>query len=273
MGRYWFDGWHGAYGVLMKIDFEDYLTMLGLLRDHRKIALQVSGGRDSLAVFYLLREHELLDRVTVYWVNTGDALPETLMLMHTIRNLSPHFIEIDGKQPDVIARFGMPTDLLPRSCTPLGVASGQSDTLMQDSYSCCARVVMEPMHRRMIEDGVTLIIRGQRKTDSHKAPLQSGDVELGIQYLFPVEEWTDKEVDTYLQKQGAPIHPCYAHMDSMPDCKNCSGWWNEKRAAYLAAHHPEAHQLYQSRLDLIRSLADPQIHSFNTELYGGTKNE
>lgn len=247
--------------------------MFGLLRDHKKIALQVSGGRDSLACFYLLLEHGLLDRVTVYWLNTGDALPETITLMSEIRSLSPNFVEIDGKQPEIIARFGMPTDLLPRSCTPIGVATGQSNVLMQDSYSCCARVVMQPMHERMLSDGVTLIIRGQRKSDDHKAPLQSGDTELGIQYLFPIESWSDDQVNMYLQEQGAPVHPCYAFMDSMPDCKNCSGWWSEKRAAYLQAHHPEAHALYQSRLDLIRSLSDPQIYSFNAELIRGDHHE
>lgn len=273
MEWYWFYGWHGANGILMKADFEDYLTMLGLLRDHKKVALQVSGGRDSLAVFYLLREHKLLDRVTVYWLNTDDAFPETITIMNTIRNLAPDFVEIHGKQPEIIARFGMPTDLLPRSCTPIGVATGQSDVLMQDSYSCCARVVMQPMHERMINDGVTLIIRGQRNSDSHKAPLHSGDVELGIQYLFPIETWTDEEVDAYLQKQGAPIHPCYEYMSSMPDCKNCSGWWNENRAAYLQAHHSDLNKVYQSRLDLIRSLSDPQIYSFNAELFGGQNDE
>lgn len=247
----------------MNLDLENYLN------EHTHIGLQVSGGRDSLAVFYLMREHGLLDRVTVYWVNTGAAFPETIEIMAKIRELSPNFVEIDGKQPEVIANWGIPTDLLPRSCTPIGVASGQSDVRMQDSYSCCARVIMEPMHRRMIEDGVTCIIRGQRNSDSHKAPLRSGNIELGIQYLFPIEDWSDDEVSAYLVEQGAPIHPCYAYMDSTPDCMTCSGWWNEKRAAYLQACHPEAHTVYQERLDIIREKSHPQIFAFNSELRGG----
>lgn len=189
----------------MKIDPENYSELVSLLKQHEKIGLQVSGGRDSIATFYLMREHGVLDRMTVYWVNTGDALPETLEIMAIIRHLSPSFVEIQGNQPEVIARFGIPSDIVPRSSTPIGIATSQSDVLMQDSYSCCARVVMEPMHRRVIEDGVTLIIRGQRNSDDHRAPLKSQDTELGIQYLFPIEDWSDDDVDAYLRDQGAPI--------------------------------------------------------------------
>lgn len=250
----------------MKIDSGNYIEVLNLLKKHQYIALQVSGGRDSLAMFYLMREHDLLNRVTVYWLNTGDAFAETLQTMAIIKHLSPCFVEIDGKQPEVVALHGIPTDILPRSCTPIGIASGQSNTLMQDSYSCCARVIMEPMHRRMLCDDVTLIIRGQRKSDTHKAPLSSGDSELGITYFFPIENWTDSDVDAYLVKHGAPKHSCYEYMSSMPDCKSCTGWWDEKRSAYLKACHPKEHEHYQQKLDVIRENAHKQIFAFNLEL-------
>ena len=244
------------------------MSIKEILDNHQNIALQVSGGRDSLATFALLKELGFLNKVTVYWLNTGDAVPETIEIIDLVREQSPNFVEIQGNQPEIIARFGIPTDLLPRSCTPIGLATGQSDILMQDSYSCCARVIMEPMHRRMLEDGVTCIIRGQRKSDDHKAPFQSGYVEHGIQYVFPIEDWIDEEVDHYVKEHGFPVHPCYAYMDSTPDCLTCSGWWNERRASYLQAHHPEAHKVYQERLDLIRSKSDPQIFAFNSELRG-----
>ena len=246
------------------------MSIKEIFAQHEKIALQVSGGRDSLATFALIRELGLLNATTVYWLNTGDAAPETLEIIDFVREQSPKFVEIKGNQPEIIARFGIPTDLLPRSCTPIGIVTGQSDILMQDSYSCCARVIMEPMHRRMIEDGITCIVRGQRKSDGHKAPFESGYVENGIQYVFPIEDWIDEEVDHYTKSQGMPLHPCYEFMSNTPDCLTCSGWWNENRAAYLQARHPKAHKIYQERLDLIRSKSDPQIFAFNSELRGGS---
>ena len=237
------------------------------VKAHQRIALQLSGGRDSLAVWAVLDQLGLLDAVTVYWVNTGDAFPETLAIIDAIRAKTPHFIEIDGYQPEVVAAFGMPTDLLGRNCTPIGLMCGQGTVRMQDSYSCCGRVIMGPMHERMLEDGITLIIRGLRYDDVHKAPLKSGDTEHGIQYLFPIEDWTDATVDACLAEAGIPRHPCYDFMTSTPDCMSCSGWWEEGRAPFLRAHHPEAFAQYQRRLELIRASTERLIQTFNLE-YG-----
>ena len=72
--------------------------LIKALGGHERIALQVSGGRDSLACFYLLKDAGLLDKVTVYWVNTGDAFPETIEIMDLVRDMTPHFVEISGNQ-------------------------------------------------------------------------------------------------------------------------------------------------------------------------------
>lgn len=248
----------------------DIKTTIGA---HERVALQVSMGRDSLACLYLLRDAGLLDRVTVYWVNTGDAFPETLEIAAQVREMVPHFEEIDGRQPEVVETFGIPTDILSRSCTPIGLMCGQSDVKMQDTYSCCGRVIMGPMHERMIADGITLIIRGQRADDSHKAPLASGDWELGMQYLFPIEEWSDSDVDEYLTKVGAPRHACYDYgMTSSPDCMSCSGWWSDGRSRFLKERHPDAYEKYMNRLELIRASNENLIQLFNVE-YGGTDGE
>ncbi|NTE96676.1 phosphoadenosine phosphosulfate reductase family protein [Agrobacterium tumefaciens] len=240
--------------------------MLAALSRHERIALQVSGGRDSIACLFLLREH--LERVTVYWVNTGDAFPETLEVIRQVRELAPHFIEVQGRQPEVIAQFGMPTDLLPQSCTPIGVAAGKSAVLMQDTMSCCARVMMVPMQQQMVADGITLIIRGQKACDTNRAPFSSGYVENGIEYLFPIEGWSVAEVDAYLADVGAPVSPVYEQLHSMPDCMTCSGWWSDKRAQYLAQHHPEKSAEYQRRLGVICTETAAHINQFNHEFFG-----
>lgn len=237
-----------------------------VLSRHERIALQLSGGRDSLACLYLVRPY--LDRITVYWVNTGAAYPEMLEVIGKVREFIPNFVEIDGDQPGVIARHGIPTDILPRSATPIGLASTESTVLMQDSYSCCARVVMMPMHTRVIADGCTLIIRGQRDSDSHKAPLKSGTVEHGIEYLFPIESWSNDEVDAYLESQGVERLRFYETMGGAADCMTCSGWWSENHGQYLRTYHPESYVEYQRRLGLIADQAREHIALFNIEFQG-----
>jgi phosphoadenosine phosphosulfate reductase len=243
--------------------------MIDTLNKHERIALQFSGGRDSLACLYLLRD--FLDRITVYWLNTGDAFPETLQMMEQLKPMIPHFVEIDGNRAAVVAEHGLPTDILPRSSTPIGLASRQSRVRMQDSYSCCLRTVMLPMHARMIEDGITLVIRGQRADDSHRAPINSGDVDAGIEYLFPIERWSADDVDRYLVSAGAPIPRFYDCMDTTPPCLHCTGWWGEGRGKYLRKYHPEAFASYQQALNIIATETAPHIAHFNTEIAEGNE--
>lgn len=237
--------------------------MENILDRHSNVALEFSGGRDSLACLYLLRP--FLHRMTVYWVNTGAAFPETLSVIAAVRDFVPHFVEIAGNQPAVIEQFGIPTDVLPRSSTIIGLAAAQSSVRMQDSYSCCSRVIMVPLHQRVLGDGCTLIIRGQKLSDDHRAPITSGYVENGIEYLFPIERWSDADVDQYLADVGAPALPYYETMKGAPDCITCSGWWSENHGQYLRQHHPDAFVEYQRRLQIIAAEVRPHVLRFYRE--------
>ncbi len=236
-----------------------------VLARHDHIALQVSGGRDSLACLYLLRPY--WHRLTVYWCNTGAPFPETVEIMNQVREMVPRFMEIEGDQPAVVAGFGLPSDIVPASHTPIGLIGGDSaGPLIQDRYSCCANVIMLPLHRKMQEDGITLVIRGQKKADRLKSPLASGQTDLGIEYLFPIEDWTSEQVMTYLQSQGAPIPRFYEVMDSAPDCMTCSAYWETGAAAYLKRYHHEHYIEVQRRLDFINAAIAPSIVNFNKEV-------
>ena len=241
---------------------DDFSTALAR---HEKIALQVSGGRDSIACLYLMRPW--LDKITVYWCNTGAAFPETLGIIEQIRGLAPNFVEIDGGQPRVIEQFGIPSDIVPANSTPIGIlGAGRPAQMIQDRYSCCARSIMLPLHERMVSDGVTLVIRGQKDADHLKAPLRSGAVDLGIEYLFPIQGWSADQVQTYLKEQGAPRARFYEVMDSTPDCMTCSAWWENGAAKYLKRYHHPAYVEVQRRLDIINEAVADSIANFNKEV-------
>lgn len=235
-----------------------------IIAKHERIALQLSGGRDSIACLYLMRPY--WDKLTVYWLDTGAAYPETIAMMQQIREMVPNFAVIQGNQPNVIKEFGIPTDILPVSATPMAITGSGKGELMQDRYSCCVRSIMLPMHQRMIDDGITLIIRGQKNADRFKSTVRSGDVLDNIEFLFPIEDWDTRKVMRYLSDEGAPIPRFYEVLNTMPDCMNCSAWWEEGASKYLRRYHYQQYLENQSRLDTINQAISEHIAAFNKEV-------
>lgn len=239
--------------------------MQTIFDQHERIALQVSGGKDSLACLFLMEPY--WHQMTVYWVNTGDAFPETENIMAYVKSMVPNFVEINGLQPQVIKLFGIPSDVVPASNTEFGVMVGDPAPLIQDRYSCCQRVMMQPMARRMIADDVTLVIRGQKNSDHLKAAVKSGTVENGITYIFPIEDWTDQQVADYLDLTvGIPLPRFYETMTSAPDCRTCSAYWDTNSAQYLKRYHPEQYEEVQRRLGIIGSAVEKHMMNFYNEV-------
>lgn len=240
------------------------MTIEAALQKHERIALQLSGGKDSLACLYLMRP--FLDRITVYWLNTGRAFPETVQTIEAVREFIPHFIEIKSDVDQVHRQMGIPSDIVPTGGTGFGRMVGHDAPLIQDRYSCCFQTIMQPMHNRMIEDGITLIVRGQRNDDAQRPPIKSGFVESGIEYLFPIETWTAKQVMEFLELKGAPIPRFYEMLDEAPDCMTCSAWWEKGAAKYLKRYHHPAYLDLQGRLDAINRAVSEHIIHFNKEV-------
>jgi 3'-phosphoadenosine 5'-phosphosulfate sulfotransferase (PAPS reductase)/FAD synthetase len=191
-------------------------------------ALEFSGGKDSLACLYLYRDAGKLEETVVLWVNTGDAYPETIAQMQRVREWVPHFHEVKSDQPSVIAEFGFPSDVVPGLNTRLGQAcTGESGVRIQSFMDCCARSVWLPMHEAVKALGVTRVVRGQRNDERRRAPIKSGHVEDGIEYLFPIEDWTEQQVYEYLQSVDADLPAYYREERTSRDCMHCTAYLDE----------------------------------------------
>jgi phosphoadenosine phosphosulfate reductase len=224
-----------------------------MLGDHKIVVLHFSGGKDSLATLYLMRPH--WDDITVMWCNTGDAFPETRLQMDAIKQMVPHFIEVKSDQPAQTARNGYPSDALSAWDAPLGVAFFEGRPYRaQSPLGCCMENIWNPTLRATRMLGATLVIRGQRNSEALKSNIRSGHVEDGVEYLFPIEDWTEEQVRTYLQEQSVPLPPHYTYTNSSLDCQHCTGYLFEPAAAgrfvYLRNKHPELHK------DVVRRVRD-----------------
>jgi phosphoadenosine phosphosulfate reductase len=246
------------------------------LARHERIAFQFSGGKDSTAALLLLRPH--WDRMTVYWLDSGDAFPETRRVIEAVRGLGvPWFSRIDGRVREVIERFGPPSDLVPfghsEAAHDMMVATGPR---LQDRSLCCLRSKMLPMHQAMVDDRITLLIRGQKNADRFKGPHRSGDVVDGIELLYPIENWSDGRVLDYLRAEMPDVLPLYQWLDKSGDCMSCSAWLGDRRGEYLAQRHPVAFAEYRRRLDLIAGACAPvvgRIYQSVTVAHGDTNQE
>jgi 3'-phosphoadenosine 5'-phosphosulfate sulfotransferase (PAPS reductase)/FAD synthetase len=232
--------------------------------NHKKTALQFSGGKDSLALVYLLRPH--WDQITLYHVDTGDLLPEVLEIVAQIEAMVPSFVRIKTDSHEWRERWGYPSDLVPASCSPLGVKIGMSDRRLVDRFDCCAFNIMVPMHERALQDGCTLVIRGTKRADMKRLPAENGPTGLGYDLWLPLLDWSHEDVFTYLRSVGAPICRVYEHRVNAPECATCPAWWNEGRAAYLKKYHPELFVLYAERLRLVAKEVIPVWETLAAEM-------
>jgi len=246
---------------------------LAIVAKHEKPVLQFSGGKDSLACLWLLKDH--WPRITVVWVNTQDAFPETLALMDRVRALVPNFVEVKSDQPAHIEYWGYPTDVLPiRSQRNIqNIMWPHPRQPLQSFWACCFENLMTPAVRAMKELGATLVIRGMRRDEMQTTPMRSGDIVEGVQYLFPILEWSSEDVHAYLADKpiGLPEH--YAYVDTSLDCRMCTAhlFENEGKRVYMAERHPEAHAEVSRRLEVIAAAIDEDVAHLNAARAAGAQ--
>jgi 3'-phosphoadenosine 5'-phosphosulfate sulfotransferase (PAPS reductase)/FAD synthetase len=231
---------------------------------HEKIALQFSGGKDSLVVLHMLREY--WGRLTVYYCDSGNSFPETRELIDVVRSLVPNFVIIRGIQPEIVSKFGFPSDIVPFNSTVFGRnQAGDTGFPMIDRYTCCSSSIMVPLHAKMVDDGVTLIIRGQRNDDAQKSPMRSGMSLEGFEVLFPIQDWTEEQVFDYLKANSIPIPRFYTSgTSSAHDCMNCTAWLEHGQAGYLKQYYPEEYKTQQERYKMMLKSASPVLARLNS---------
>lgn len=234
------------------------------LSAYRNVALQFSGGKDSLACLYLLREQ--LDDITVYWLDTGDTCPETVAVLDQVRSWVPNFVAVRTDSKNWRAANGYPSDLVPAKAHTLGVAYGMNDFRLVGRFDCCYANLMLPMHERMVEDGVDCVIRGTKLCDTGRVPAEGNVGSYTV--ILPIRDWSHQQVFDYLESVGAPYNEVYDHFVgiSAPECLTCTAWWDDNKGEYLKARHPEQYVAYRKDLKIISIALQSHLADLAKEL-------
>jgi 3'-phosphoadenosine 5'-phosphosulfate sulfotransferase (PAPS reductase)/FAD synthetase len=230
--------------------------MRELLEAHEKVVLQFSGGKDSLACLLLTKPW--WEKIMVMWTNTGDAFPETIEQMATIKAMVPHFLEVNTDQPKQVYENGWPSDVVSVKATQFGrilVASGENAPVIQGYPICCNANIWQPMFEATLRLGATLVLRGTRKDDVRRATKSQTEVIAGVTFHHPIWDWPVANVFSYVEKQGLlPRH--YGETETSLDCMHCTAYLDENalKMRYLERAYPDVSEEVQRRLRAIRDI-------------------
>lgn len=225
--------------------------------------LQFSGGKDSLACLYLFRNE--WDTIKVVWVNSGAAYPEMIEYMEKWKKILPHFIEVKSDQPNQIKNNGYPTDINIINDTVFGrqFTDGKGP-LVQSYLNCCSANIWLPMMHAIQELGATEIIRGQRKDDNRQAKIQDGAIINGVKFTFPIFEWSESDVFSYLNEVNADMPEAYSKGEKTGrDCWDCTAYLDEN-AVRIKNLPDEKRKIVLSRLGEIKKtiLENPLVRDY-----------
>ncbi len=229
---------------------------------HKKAALMFSGGKDSLMTLILLKD--FWDQMTVIWVNTGNVFPENEKIVRRWAAKVPHFLEVKTDVNKYKQEFGLPTDLLVTKNTHLAEAVlEKTEQTLISGFDCCANNLWFPAMQAIKDIGATLVIRGQRNDEAAKSQIRSGHIQDGIEYFFPIEEWTQERVLNELRRYGVRIPKFFHFAESSLDCMNCTAFLSgiADRRKWMEKYHPKEHQENQRNLETIYRIADAELTS------------
>ena len=219
---------------------------------HYKYAINFSGGRDSLALLSYMTP--LKDQSIVVWVDAGGTLPEVEnLILSSVKGWN--FVRIVTNSWQWIELNGLPSEIVPIWFNADGAVISGNKKEISSCLTCCYENIMKPLHEISKQLGVSHIVRGQRRSDKLKSPIESGFIDSGITYLFPLQDWTDEQVNDYLKYNNVDLPEWYKYGNKGFDCWHCTGYKSESDGLhkYLAKHHAEKYSFVENGLNRIRN--------------------
>lgn len=187
---------------------------IALIRKAEKLALAMqpdvgfhvgfSGGKDSQAVLELVKMAGVKYRA-VYNVTTNDPADNVRFIKH-------HYPDVEFSVPkesyfQLIARKGLPTKPIRWCCALFKETAGVGFVVLTG-------VRREESRKRAKYDEITQWVKGKKdkkavdldKMEKNEFQCVNGKDKFMV---YPILEWTEKDVWAFIQERGLPINPCY----------------------------------------------------------------
>jgi 3'-phosphoadenosine 5'-phosphosulfate sulfotransferase (PAPS reductase)/FAD synthetase len=213
---------------------------LSLVEQAKRPLLLLSGGKDSMACYYLLKD--FWDKLLVVFINTGDAFPETLKIIEEVKKVHPLFLEVKSDVKKFREEFGNPFDVVVMNNTRAGIDAGSEEVAQKQClpFACCSKNLWEPTQNVLTNLKPDVVIRGERKSEDLKSLVTPGYVENDVIHVLPIYEWSDKDVLSYLESVGFDLPLHYFFKESSLDCMGCTAYseHTNDRMSWMAKNHP-----------------------------------
>lgn len=246
----------------------------------KDIVIQFSGGRDSTAVLYHLKD--MLPNVIVLHVDSGSNYSHVSeFVTRTCDDLGAelHIVGPEISAEEYTEEHGYPTDILPiwvDGLSPFPDREHIGRTLIS-SWACCKRNLWEPASHFLTENNIKVVIRGVKKTDPHVGAEHGYMGEDGVLYLAPIWDWSEADIDNLLKENQVelPIQYLAENADSL-DCWCCTAHSGYGAASaklkFTREHYPELYKKLLKRHSIVRQVVEEQTKRVFEDIDRGIEN-